>query len=69
MLKNKDFKLKNKISIVISNRINSIAKCDKVLIISNGKVSEYGRVDELLANKNSAFAKMTKDAHLEKKVV
>ena len=66
---NEFFKLKNKISIVISNRINSIVKCDKVLIISNGKVSEYGRVDELLANKNSAFAKMTKDAHLEKKVV
>lgn len=66
---NEFFKLKNKISIVISNRINSVAKCDKVLIISNGKVSEYGRVDELLANKNSAFARMTKDAHLQKKVV
>lgn len=66
---NEFFKLKNKISVIITNRINNIAKCDKVLIISNGKVSEYGRVDELLANKNSTFARMAKDAHINRKVV
>lgn len=63
------FKLKNKISIVISNRINNIAECDKVLIINNGKVSEYGKVEDLLANKNSAFSRMVTDARLHKRVV
>lgn len=62
-------KLKNKISIIISTRINSIVKCDKVMIISNGKVVEYGKVDDLLENKSSSFAKMIADAHLDKKVV
>lgn len=66
---NEFFKLKNKISIVISSRINNIIKCDKVLIIINGKVSEYGKVEELLANKSSSLSKMVKDAHLNKKVV
>ena len=63
------FKLKNKISIVISNRINNIVECDKVLIINNGKVSEYGKTEELLANKNSAFSRMVTDARLHKRVV
>lgn len=66
---NEFYKLKNKISIVISNRITSVSKCDKILIINNGKVSEYGRVDELLANKHSSFAKMFSDTKPDKKVV
>ena len=63
------FKLKNKISIVISNRINNIAKCDKVLIISNGKTVEYGSVEELMSKRNSTFSKMVTDANLNKKIV
>lgn len=66
---NEFFKLKNKISIVISNRINNIVKCDKVLIISNGKVVEYGKVEDLLERKSSSFARMVADAHLDRKVV
>ena len=63
------FKLKNKISIVITNRINNIVKCDKVLIISNGKIVEYGSVEELMSKRNSTFSKMVTDANLNKKVV
>lgn len=66
---NEFFKLKNKISIVISNRINNIVKCDKVLILSNGKVVEYGKVSELLERKSSSFSRMVEDAHLNRKVV
>ena len=66
---NEFFKLKNKISIVISNRMNNIVKCDKVLIISNGKIVEYGKVSDLLEQKSSSFARMVSDAHLDKKVV
>ena len=63
------FKLKNKISIVITNRINNIVKCDKVLIISNGKIVEYGSVEELMSKRNSTYSKMVTDANLNKKVV
>ncbi len=66
---NEFFKLKNKISIIISSRINNVIKCDKVLIIINGKVSEYGKVEELLANKSSSLSKMVRDSHLSKKVI
>lgn len=52
------YKLKNKITIIISNRIHNLSKCDKILVISNGKVIEYGRTEELLADKHSSYAKM-----------
>jgi len=63
---NEFYKLKNKISIVISSRINNVIKCDKVLIINNGKVSEYGKVEDLLENKSSTLSKMVNDAHIKK---
>lgn len=63
------FKLKNKISILVTNRLNNIIKCDKVLILSNGKVSEYGKVNDLLNNKKSSLAKMVEDSHVNKAVV
>lgn len=66
---NEFFKLKNKISIVITNRINNIVKCDKILILSNGKVVEYGTTEELMSKRNSVFAKMVTEANLDKKVV
>lgn len=62
-------KLKNKISIIMTSRISSVVKCDKVLILSNGKVVEYGKVSELLENKSSSFAKMVSDDYFNKKVV
>ena len=66
---NEFYKLKNKISIVISNRISNIMKCDKILIINNGKVSEYGKVEDLLENKASTLSKMVNDNLVNKKVV
>ena len=63
------YKLKNKISIVITSRIHNVIKCDKILILSNGKIVEYGNVDELLAKKDSTFAVMAAEAGLDKKVV
>ena len=66
---NEFYKLKNKISIVITSRINNVIKCDKILLISNGKVVEYGKVEELLSRRNSVFAKMVSEANLDKKVV
>lgn len=52
------YKLKNKIIINISNRIHNLTKCDKILILNNGRVVEYGKTSELLENNKSTFAKM-----------
>lgn len=51
-------KLKNKIIILVSNRIHNLMKCDKILIINNGKVIEYGKTNELLTDSKSTFARM-----------
>ena len=55
------YKLKNKITIIISNRITNLTKCDKILIINNGKVAEYGKTEELLEDKHSSFARMIQE--------
>ncbi|HHU55785.1 MAG TPA: ABC transporter ATP-binding protein [Acholeplasmataceae bacterium] len=52
------YRLKNKIIIVISNRIYNLINCDKILILNNGKIVEYGKTSELLADRKSTFAKM-----------
>jgi subfamily B ATP-binding cassette protein MsbA len=35
--------------IIIAHRLSTIAKCDRVAVIANGGVAEYGTRDELLA--------------------
>jgi len=54
------YKLKNKIAIVMSDKVYNVLNCDKVLIISEGRVLEYGKVQELLQNKDSEFNRMIK---------
>lgn len=64
---NEFFKLKNKIMIVISARVATLAKCDKILILASGKAVEYGKTEDLLKTKSSAFAKMVLSARIHKK--
>ena len=52
------YKLKNKIMIITSTRISTLMKCDKILIINDGKVVEYGNTSDLMNNSRSAFSKM-----------
>lgn len=61
-------KLKNKIIVVVSNRINSLAKCTKILILNNGKVVEYGDSEKLINDEKSAFAKMVKETKSSRKI-
>jgi ABC-type multidrug transport system fused ATPase/permease subunit len=35
--------------IIIAHRLSTIAKCDKVAVVANGGVAEYGTREELLA--------------------
>lgn len=58
---NEVYKLKNKIIIVISNRIHNLMKCDKIMILNNGRIIEYGKTKELLDDQKSTFARMMKE--------
>ena len=61
-------KLKNKITIIVSNRISSLVKCSKILILNGGKVVEYGDIEKLIGDEKSAFAKMVKETKSSRKI-
>ena len=47
-------KLKGKMTtIIITHRLSSIKFCDYVYVINNGKISEEGTYESLIANENS----------------
>ena len=41
--------------IIIAHRIKTVKKADKILVLDNGEVKEFGTPNELLQNKNSIF--------------
>ena len=52
------FKLKNKIIILMTDKVYNLVGCDKVLIYENGEVIEYGKYSELLQDKTSRLYKV-----------
>ena len=43
------YKLKNeKIILIVAHRLSTIKKADKILVLNGGKISEYGKHQELL---------------------
>lgn len=44
--------------LVIAHRINTIIDCDRVLVLENGAVSEYGSPKELLKKQGGSFASL-----------
>ncbi len=49
--------IKNKTVIIIAHRMRTIANADKIVVLDDGKISEQGSPDELLAQ-NGLFKKM-----------
>lgn len=50
--------------ITIAHRLNTIMDYDKILVLHNGKILEWDSPKNLLANENSEFYSMAKDAGL-----
>lgn len=49
--------MKGRTSIVIAHRLSTIAKLDRIVVLDNGKITEQGSHNELLAN-NGIYAKL-----------
>jgi ATP-binding cassette subfamily B protein len=52
--------MKGRTSIVIAHRLSTIAKLDRIIVLDNGNIVEQGAHDELIASKNSVYAKLWK---------
>jgi len=53
--------------LTIAHRLNTIINSDKVLFLNRGSVLEFDSPARLMANPNSAFAKLAEEKQKKKK--
>ena len=44
--------------IMITNQLEFLKKCERIIVIDNGKIIQDGKIDELLQDKNSLFSSL-----------
>jgi len=62
------YSLKDKLVLIVSHRIYTLMRCDKVIVIDDGKLVEAGNPNELSLNKESHFYKLLHKSQVTKKV-
>ena len=50
--------LKESTVLMITNQIDMLKRCDKIIVIDNGEIIQIGKYDELIEDKNSIFYKL-----------
>ena len=55
--------------IVIAHRLSTIADFDKILVLDDGRVSEFGTPSELFALENGVFKSMVGESGEKKKLI
>ncbi|KAI6185867.1 Multidrug resistance-associated protein 1-like, protein [Aphelenchoides besseyi] len=49
--------------LTIAHRLDTIRDFDRVMVMEQGRLVEFDRIDRLLKNKNSRFARMVRASH------
>ncbi|KAK3604649.1 hypothetical protein CHS0354_007192 [Potamilus streckersoni] len=44
--------------LIIAHRLNTVLSCNRILVMEDGKIAEYGKPSDLLANSQSKFKSM-----------
>lgn len=52
--------MKGRTTIVIAHRLTTVERCDRVVVIEEGKVAEQGSFKELMGNEDGHFANLSK---------
>lgn len=50
--------MKDKTTLIISHRVSSVAHCDQIFVLDDGKVLEQGTHESLLKNESTAYAEL-----------
>lgn len=59
--------MRGRTSIVIAHRLSTVKKCDKIVVLHNGKVVEQGTYASLSEDVNSHFFKLKAGLDMEDK--
>ena len=58
----------NRTSIIIAHRLSTIINSDNIVVMSNGKLIEMGKHNELLNNKDGSYYKLYKTQLRKEKI-